>query len=171
MIYEENNIMISLEVKLPDTPGSLVKLINPISQNGGNIYGILHFHDKKINDMIPVNITFDLSEDIKELSLQNIRKELRENNIQIENITYGIEKKEITVLLIGHVFDTDILDTIDRLASKEIIISELHAKFTELKEVSNVKLKIKFPENKTKSDLIDELKNICREKKLFLITS
>ena len=163
--------MINLEVKLPDTPGSLVELIKPISKNGGNIYGILHFHDKKINDMIPVNISFELSEDIKEVSLQNIRKELKETNIQIEKITYGNEKKEITVLLTGHVFDTDVLDTIKRLASKEITILELQAKFTELKEVSNVKLKIEFPENMTKRELVDELRNICKEKQLFLITS
>ncbi|MHA2281478.1 MAG: hypothetical protein ACXAC5_11540 [Promethearchaeota archaeon] len=163
--------MINLEVKLPDTPGSLVELIKPISNNGGNIYGILHFHDKKVNDLIPVSISFELSEDIREVSLQNIRKELKENDIQIENITYGIEKKEITVLLTGHVFDTDVLDTIKRLAIKEINISELQAKFTELKEVSNVKLKIEFPEHMTKKELIDELRNICKEKKLFLITS
>ncbi|MHA2036651.1 MAG: hypothetical protein ACW98X_09480 [Promethearchaeota archaeon] len=163
--------MINLEVKLPDTPGSLVELIKPISNNGGNIYGILHFHDKKINDLIPVNVSFELSEDIREVSIQNIRKELQESNIQIENITYGTEKKEITVLLTGHVFDTDVLDTIKRLASKEINISELQAKFTELKEVSNVKLKIKFPENMTKTELIDELREICKEKQLFLITS
>jgi len=170
MNYKKNRIMINLEVKLPDTPGSLVELIKPISKNGGNIYGILHHHDKKINDLIPVNISFELSEDIKEISLQNISKELRENDIQIENITYGIEKREIIVLLTGHVFDTDVLDTIKRLASKEINISELHAKFTELKEVSNVKLKIEFPENMTKKELIDELRSICKEKQLFLIT-
>lgn len=166
-----NYIMINLEVKLPDTPGSLVELIKPISKNGGNIYGILHFHDKKINDMIPVSISFELSEDIRDVSLQNIRKELRQKDIQIDNITYGVGKKEITVLLTGHVFDTDVLDTIKRLASKRITISELQAKFTELKEISNVKLKIEFPEDMTKREIIDELKEICEEKQLFLITS
>jgi len=169
MNYENKSIMINLEVKLPDNPGSLVELIKPISKHGGNIYGILHYHDQKINDLIPVNITFELSEDIKELSLQNIRKELKENNIQVENVTYGSEKREIIALLTGHVFDTDVLDTIKRLASKEINISELHAKFTELKAVSNVKLTIDFPENMTKKELIAELKSICREKELFLI--
>lgn len=163
--------MINLEVKLPDTPGSLVELIKPISKNGGNIYGILHFHDKKINDMIPVSISFELSEDIRDVSLQNIRKELRQKDIQIDNITYGVGKKEITVLLTGHVFDTDVLDTIKRLASKRITISELQAKFTELKEISNVKFKIEFPEDMTKREIIDELKEICEEKQLFLITS
>jgi ACT domain-containing protein len=163
--------MINLEVKLPDTPGSLVELIKPISKNGGNIYGILHFHDRKINNMIPVNISFELNESIREVSLNNIKKELKERNIQIEKITYGIEKKLITVLLTGHVFDTDVMDTIKRLASKDISVLELQAKFTDLEEVSNVKFKIEFPEEMNKRELIDELRKICEEKNLLLITS
>ena len=84
--------MINLEVKIPDTPGSLIELIKPISNNGGNVYGILHFHDRKTNNMIPVNISFELSESIQEVSLKKIKSELKERNIQIENIAYGIEK-------------------------------------------------------------------------------
>ena len=163
--------MINLEVKIPDTPGSLIELIRPISKNGGNIYGILHFHDRKINNMIPVNISFELSEEIQEVSLQKIKKELKEKNIQIENINYGIEKKLITIILTGHVFDTDVMDTIKRLASKNINVLELQAKFTKLEEVSNVKLRIEFPEAMNKKELINELRKICEEKKLFLITS
>lgn len=163
--------MINLEVKIPDTPGSLIELIRPISKNGGNIYGILHFHDRKINNMIPVNISFELSEEIQEVSLQKIKKELKEKNIQIENINYGIEKKLITIILTGHVFDTDVMDTIKRLASKNINVLELQAKFTKLEEVSNVKLRIEFPEDMNKKELINELRKICEEKKLFLITS
>jgi len=163
--------MISLEVKIPDTPGSLIELIKPISNNGGNIYGILHFHDRKTNNMIPVNISFELSESIQEVSLNKIKNELKERSIQIEKISYGIEKKLLTVLLTGHVFDTDVMDTIKRLASKDISVLELHAKFTDLKEYSNVKLKIEFPEEMNKKELTDELRKICKEKNLLLITS
>ncbi|MHA2393274.1 MAG: hypothetical protein ACXAEX_15140 [Promethearchaeota archaeon] len=163
--------MITLEVKIPDTPGSLIELIKPISNNGGNIYGILHFHDRKVNNMIPVSINFELAEDIQKVGLLNIKRELKDKNFQIENITYGIEKNFLTALLTGHVFDTDVFDTIKRLASKNINVSELQAKFTELEDVSNVKLKIEFPEEISKDELIDELRKICEEKKLHLITS
>ncbi|MFX0135177.1 MAG: hypothetical protein ACFFDN_16155 [Candidatus Hodarchaeota archaeon] len=156
---------------MPDTPGSLIELIKPISKNGGNIYGILHYHDKIINNMIPVSISFELSEEIREISLQNIKSELMEKNIQIENITYGVTRKALTIILTGHVFDTDILDTIKRLASKNIVVSELTAKFTDLNDVSNVKLKIEFPESLSKNELLEELNKICEEKNLFLITS
>ncbi len=163
--------MISLEVKLPDIPGSLIELIKPISENGGNIHGIIHFHDKKIKNLIPVSVNFELSEDIKEISLQNIKNALKEKNIDIENIILGVEKRTLTIILTGHVFDTDVLDTIKRLASKSIAVSELQAKFTALEEVSNVKLKIEFPESMTKNELFEELRKICKEKNLFLITS
>ncbi len=160
---------INLVVKLPDTPGSLIELIKPISNNGGNIFGILHHHDKKINNMIPVEITFEISEEVREVGLKKIQSELREKNITIENITLGAKKRHFVAIITGHVFDTDIVDTLKRLASKDIKVSELQAKFTELSEVSNVKLKLDYPEKMTETELIKELTKICDQKKLFLI--
>ena len=78
--------MIYLEVKLPDIPGSLIELIRPVSQFGGNIYGVLHHHDKKMNNMIPVDIWFELSEELIEISLENIKKDLIEKNIKLIKI-------------------------------------------------------------------------------------
>jgi len=163
--------MIDLEVRIPDTPGSLIELIKPISNNGGNIFGILHHHDKKLNNMIPVNITFELNEKLKETSLENIKKDLREKNIRIDKIALGIEKRHITIIMTGHVFDTDVVDTITRLAKKGIKVKELQAKFTEISEKSNVKFKLDFPESISKEELIRELNIICKEKDLILIHS
>jgi len=79
--------MIYLEVKIPDIPGSLIELIKPISQSGGNIHGVLHHHDKKINNMIPVDIWFELSEELIPISLESIKKSLLEKNIQLIKIS------------------------------------------------------------------------------------
>ena len=163
--------MIYLEVKLPDIPGSLIELIRPVSQYGGNIYGVLHHHDKKINNMIPVDIWFELSEELIQASLENIKKDLIEKNIQIIKISVGIKNKILTFVLTGHVFDTDITDTIKRLDSKNIKVLELHAKFTEVDEISSVIMKVEFPEVMTKFELVDEIEKICKEKNLFLIRS
>jgi len=163
--------MIYLEVKLPDIPGSLIELIKPVSQNGGNIYGVLHHHDKKINTMIPVDIWFELSEELIELSLENIKKGLIEKNIQLIKISLGSKNKVLTFILTGHVFDTDITDTIKRLGSKNIKVLELHAKFTEVDEISSVIMKVEFPEVMTKFESIAEIEKICKEKNLFLIRS
>ncbi len=163
--------MIYLEAKLPDIPGSLIEMIKPISQNGGNIYGILHNHDKKINNMIPVTVWFDINEELIDLSVNNIQKDLNEKNIEIIRISIGSKNKKMTFLLTGHVFDTDITDTINRLDSKNIKVLELQAKFTEFEEISNVKMKVEFPESMTKFELIHEIEKICKEKNLFLIRS
>ena len=163
--------MIYLEVKLPDIPGSLIELIKPISQNGGNIHGVLHHHDKKLNNMIPVDIWFELSEELIEISLENIKKNLAENNIQLTKISVDSKNKILTFILTGHVFDTDITETIKRLDSKSIKVLELHAKFTEVDEISSVMMKVEFPEVITKFELTTEIEKICKEKNLFLIRS
>lgn len=163
--------MIYLEVKLPDIPGSLIELIKPISQHGGNIYGVLHHHDKKINNMIPVDIWFELKEELIQTSLENIKKDLVQKNIQINRISVGSKNKLLTFIITGHVFDTDITDTIKRLDSKNIKVLDLHAKFTEVDEISSVIMKVEFPEVMTKSELLNEIEKICKEKNLFLIRS
>ena len=164
--------MIFLECLLPDSPGTLIELIKPISNNHGNIYGILHFHDRKKENMIPVSINFEIPEDLIETSLEKIKKELNEKNIQIEKLTVGEkEKRQLIVILTGHVFDTDIVDTIRRLASKNIKVPELQARFTEVSDVSNVKLKLVYPKSMTENDLLQEISSICKEKDLFLIRS
>ncbi|TFG29311.1 MAG: hypothetical protein EU532_03450 [Promethearchaeota archaeon] len=161
-----------LEVKLPDYPGTLIELIKPISNNGGNIFSILHYHDRIVNNMIPVSISFDLNEELLDISLNKIKKELNEKNIKIEKITFGKKgEREVIIILTGHVFDTDIVDTIKRLASKNIKVPELQAKFTEISEVSNVKLKLLYPNSMKETELIKELDSICNEKNLFLIRS
>jgi len=161
--------MINLEVKIPDTPGSLIELIKPISTYGGNIFGIFHHHDKKINNMIPVNITFELSEELLDTGLEKIKTTLRQKNIEIINVTKGIERKQLVVILTGHVFDTDVLDTIKRLAKSNIKVSELEAKFTEIEDISNVKFKLEIPESTTEEKVIEELNKICEDKNLSLI--
>ncbi len=163
--------MIYLEVKLPDIPGSLIELIRPVSLHGGNIYGVLHHHDKKVKNMIPVDIWFELSEELIQISLENIKKDLIEKNIQITKISVGSKNKILTFILTGHVFDTDITDTIKRLDAKNIKVLELHAKFTEVDEISSVIMKVEFPEVMTKIELVNEIEKICEEKKLFLIRS
>ena len=135
--------MIFLECLIPDHVGSLVELIKPISNNHGNIYGILHFHDRKKENMIPVSVNFEIPEDLIETSLENLKKELNEKNIRIEKLTMGEKTRQdlvirdLVVILTGHVFDTDIVDTIKRLASKNIKVPELQAKFTEISDVRN----------------------------------
>ena len=106
--------------------------------------------------MIPVDIWFELSEELIK-------------NIQINKISVGSKNKVLTFIITGHVFDTDITDTIKRLDSKNIKVLDLHAKFTEVDEISSVMMKVEFPDVMKKFELINEIEKICKEKNLFLI--
>ena len=163
--------MILLEVNLPDVPGSLIELIKPISENGANIYGILHHHDKKINNTIPVEITFELNDKILEFSMQKIKADLIKKHIEIIRISIDSKYKTFTFILSGHVFDTDITDTLNFLNSKKIKTTELNAKFSRTEDISNVKIKVEFPQNMTRSELIEEINKISKQKNLFFIKS
>jgi ACT domain-containing protein len=163
--------MILLEVYLPDIPGSLIELIKPISENGGNIYGILHHHDKKIDNMIPVEISFELNQDKLDSSIEQIKKSLIQQHIEIIKISIDSKHKMFAFILSGHVFDTDITDTINYLHSKDIRVLELQAIFSGFEEISNVKLRVEFPDYMSKPELIDAITNICRKKSLFFIKS
>ncbi|TFF95574.1 MAG: hypothetical protein EU547_07380 [Promethearchaeota archaeon] len=164
-------MQVDLEVRIGDTPGKLIELIKPISNNGGNIFAVWHNHENKINNMIPVRIKFDLPKELQETSIKNIKEALKKQQIQIKSLIMDEEVKQIVVILSGHVFDTDIVNTIDRLASKSIVVSELKAIFTDMKEISNVKLKLNVNSGITREKVFKELDAICQEKDLFLIRS
>ena len=124
-----------------------------------------------MNNLIPVTVTFEIKDELMEKSLKKIQEEFNNKKIEIVNITLGEDKRQLIVILTGHVFETDIVDTIKQLASKKIKVSELQAKFTDISEVSNVKFKLKYPESTTKEELLTELEKICNEKDLSLLRS
>ena len=117
--------MIVLEAVLPDTPGNFMELINPIAENGDNIYGIIHNHDKKKNNLIPVQVTFELNEELLETNLDKIKTILEKKGIKISKLTRELEQQKIKIILWGHFFETDIVDTIKRVSEKGARISEI----------------------------------------------
>ncbi|MFN3527650.1 MAG: hypothetical protein ACK4YO_00930, partial [Candidatus Altarchaeaceae archaeon] len=64
---------ISMLVNLKDVPGELIKVIEPISKNYGNILSIVHFVALKTDNQIPVQIIFNIEH---EKFLDNIKNEI-----------------------------------------------------------------------------------------------
>jgi len=112
-----------------------------------------------------------IKEELMDVSISNIKKELKKKKIEITKISIGSKNKILTFILSGHVFDTDINETINRLDSKDIKVIDLQAKLNGVDKISNVKMKVEFPESMEKSKMIHEIEKICKEKNLFLIKS
>lgn len=155
-------------LELKDVPGSLIRALEPISSHGGNIISVLHSRDEK--DRVSVQIAFRVHD---QLSLDLIRKSLQAEKVRISDIELEgrkyYSKKTISFILVGHVIDTDIRDTIDRINTLALV-SDIDVMMPSPEEKSSVIMNVDVDEKKT-DKLLELINEICKEKKFLLIRS
>lgn len=159
---------IRLELELKDTPGQLLMALEPIARFGGNIRGIYHERERKVVDSLPVVFLFEL-EDLKNLS--RIKTALEDKGIKVIKFLKDAEIFKKIVLLIGHVFATNIMDTLDRIMACGVRVREVYAMINRPEDPSTVRLFIEADEQKKLDITMEELEKICEEKNLMLIKS
>ncbi len=158
-----------MKIFLKDTPGSLIRAIEPISTNGGNIQSIVHSHQFKSADEVPVEIVFGI-DDVK--SLENIKSILLNEGIKISDILIEgkkyYKKRTRTIIMVGHIIDKDIMNTIDRI-NESGLVYDLSVTMNSPESVSACMLKIECDE--VRNELVNEkLNEICKEKNFLLIS-
>jgi ACT domain-containing protein len=162
--------MIELNVNLPDQPGTLIRMLKPISDYAGNISTVMHMHEEKKGNKVPVMVRFDLPENLRDEKLPLILKELKAQNIEVGEVKYlGVKLDSLVFIMVGHVFQTDFVDTFKRLNSIGGYVRKIEASFTEMTDVSNVKFEIEVDRQEIKK-IMSELRLIAKEKNLTLIT-
>ncbi len=167
---------ITLIVLAQDRPGELVRILQPLSENGANIHGVFHEHDPSAcPGKVPVEIvfTFDqaLSEADKERKLEKIKSTLTAQGIIITEISMGVVIKTRHIILVGHVFDTDIRDTIIRLTNTGAKLVDLKATFTSVHAESTVKFTVSYDSDEIETNVLAEVDRLCKDKNLKFITS
>jgi len=90
------------------------------------------------------------------------------SEIKIEGKSY-YKKETKTFMMIGHIIDTDVRDTIDRL-NKIGLVNDLNIVMPDPDKKSSVLMKVDVDEC-DEPQLIEEAKKICDEKKILLIKS
>ena len=157
-----------MDVELEDIPGQLIRVLEPIAKRGGNIVGIVHHRNHARGSLVKVTVSFDLGEPEK---LEEIVSEIEGRKIPVLRI--GGEKRtySMTAILIGHVFATNIKDTIDRVMATGATVRKVDARIKSPEEVSSVKLSIEADSAETLTKAYEELKKAGREKDLFIIRS
>jgi ACT domain-containing protein len=103
----------------------------------------------------------------------SIIKDLESNNIEVtEKEVGGVEESHVSqeFLLIGHVIDTDIQDTIYSISNKDSMIRSLDISLKSLKEPSSVFVEISARDLKSLDSAMSRLQKIAEKKKLTLIT-
>ena len=102
----------TVRLELTDEPGELLRALEPIATEGGNLLSIFHERGSLTpRGRIPVEIDLEATPHQFETIIEVLREQ-GVNVIQAGTERYG---EEVTLLLIGHLIDTDLSDTIERI--------------------------------------------------------
>ena len=95
-----------------DTPGQLVKALEPVSSLGANLVTVIHKRDyKNEKGNVPVQLTIEGEHE----DLKNVVNRFEELGFSIIEMDGVVLKEKITTILFGHIVDQDLRDTMDRI--------------------------------------------------------
>ena len=157
-----------MEVELADKPGQLMMVIEPISKRGGNFLGIYHLRDRlKEGNIVPVLFHFEVA---SQNQLDQIKNDLLEAGITIIRIESEVGLYYCTIILIGHVYATNIKETIDSIMELGVNVRKVDSRIRKPEEVSSVKISIQVDSKDKFKEVYKLIDEICEKKNLFAIT-
>ncbi|MCX8170458.1 MAG: hypothetical protein N3E47_00600 [Candidatus Bathyarchaeota archaeon] len=151
----------NMTLALADKPGQLLRALEPIAKNGGNIVSIIHERDRPVEGYVPVSLVVDFP---SHQSFRNTINDFRSLGIMIIRSEELVEKVRLTFILIGGV---DLKKIVESKVEGAKIIG-LEASTPRLEEVT-VKLDVEIPAENV-DELMEELKGLAREQNVILIS-
>jgi ACT domain-containing protein len=101
----------TVRLELVDEPGELLRALEPVAANGGNLLSIFHERGNVTpRGHIPVEVDLEATPERFEAIVEALR-EAGMNVIRAGAERYG---EELHVVLVGHLVDTDLSDTLSR---------------------------------------------------------
>ncbi|NLI73439.1 MAG: hypothetical protein GX369_01515 [Euryarchaeota archaeon] len=117
---------VNVDLSLMDMPGQLIRALEPISANNGNVIGVIHDHEAIVGGRITVNVTFEVHSD---LALENILATWKENDVIMIKMDAVFESYPLQYLLVGDISSKEIeslthgMESMEGLASMDIRIT------------------------------------------------
>ena len=157
----------TLRLELIDEPGELLRSLRPIADNGGNLLSIFHERGSVTpRGHIPVEVDLEATPE----RFERITDGLRDAGINV--IQAGTERysEDLTVILSGHVIDTDLSDTLSKIqASDRATVTDVAvAAPAGTADVSSARLGIST-ESGAVDQVLDRLRTVASEKDLHLV--
>ena len=102
----------TVRLELVDEPGELLRALEPVSANGGNLLSIFHERGNLTpRGHIPVEVDLEATPERFEAIVEALR-DAGVNVIRAGADRYG---EELAVVLVGHLVETDLSDTLSRV--------------------------------------------------------
>jgi len=158
-------VRMNLEIK--DEPGTLIKVLLPIGKYGGNIVYVVHDREKKRANG---NITVQISIEANKEQVREIKNALEDEGIGILSIDEVKLIEELAFIMIGHIVDTDIKDTIDRIDNTGYAeVVDLNLKMPKIKKESSSRIIIRATGKEEMKKCVDLVNDIANEKNFVLV--
>ena len=157
----------TLRLELVDEPGELLRALRPVADNGGNLLSIFHERGNVTpRGHIPVEVDVEATPDRFERIIDGLR------DAGIDVIQAGTEQysEALTVVLSGHVVDTDLSDTLSRIReSPKATVTDVAVTAPEgTADVSSARLGISAEAGAAEA-VLERLRTIAAEKDLTLV--
>ena len=157
----------TVRLELADEPGQLLAALKPIADTGGNLLSIFHERGNITpRGRIPVEVDLECPPD----RFEGIVNALRQEGINV--IQAGAERygEELSIILVGHLVDTDLSDTLHRIEqSTEASLSDLSLSAPEgTEQPSSARLRLATRAGETE-DALRMIRDIAAAKDLNVI--
>ena len=119
-------MMVNAELYVRDLPGQLVGSLEPISMVDGNIVGVVHDREQKVNNRILVSVTFEVS---TTRELDQLKAIWRSKDIVISKLGSVYETVTAEYMLLGKFGAAYVDDIIDN-ASKIVDFESVDVSYT-----------------------------------------
>jgi ACT domain-containing protein len=157
---------ISLDVVLKDKPGQLVRMLDPISQKGGNVISIVHLRETVKEGRVPVHVSFEIKDS---RTLDEVLQEIENRDIWVSKVGEIKRKERYTFVLVGHIVDTDLRDTIDRIHDVEgAVVADVGLTMPDPELESSARIVIDIRQD-VLENVLARVDEIAREKDLLVI--
>jgi ACT domain-containing protein len=119
----------NLVLDLPDVPGQLLEVLEPMGRLGANIVAVIHQRDVKTErGTVPVQITIKGDKE----TLDMVMDALEAKDIQIMAVDGVLRKEQITTILVGDIVEEDVKETVTLLNQLEgVKVADLDLKMSD----------------------------------------
>jgi ACT domain-containing protein len=162
-----SNVQVSMKLEMKDTPGQLVRVLEPISECGGNIIAVIHQRDPESeSDTLDVQIVLDLPGG----RLQALVDQIKGLGVNILRIGEERLLHKQSLIMIGHIMHTDISDTVDQIDRTGYAeVSELSLMMPAISERSSARITIRAANRKDMESALGILRKVAGKKELLVV--
>lgn len=157
----------TVRLELVDRPGELLRALEPIADNGGNLLSIFHERGNVTpRGHIPVEVDLEATPE----QFESIVDALRAGDMNV--IRAGAERysEEFFVVLVGHLVDTDLSNTLSRIQDASgASVQDFSLSAPEGKDaVSSASLRLAIETGRT-ADAFEAVRTVADEKDLRVV--